>query len=310
MTNELVVSRTFPATRELVFKAWSSAEHIKQWFCPDTYSVPEAKVEFRVGGAFDVCMQSPQGDRSWTRGKFTEIVMNTRLAFDSQVMGADERTWFRTRTIVNFTAEHGGATRMDVKQTYTVLDAKMATGMIGGAQEGWRQTLDRLEKEVARINSGGPVTRSVSFGTFCIERTWPVSRTQVFKALTDPVAKSKWFGGGPGYTLLVREMDARPGGRERVHGRWESGMVSKFDASYCDVIPDERVVYSYEMHLNDRKISVSLATFELKSAGTGTRLVMTEQGAFLDGYDDAGSREKGSNFLLDAMGKWLSGAEH
>jgi len=44
------------------------------------------------------------------------------------------------------------------------------------------------------------------------------------------------------------------------------------------------------------------ATFELKTAGTGTRLVMTEQGASLDGYDDAGSRERGSNFLLDALG--------
>jgi hypothetical protein len=64
-------------------------------------------------------------------------------------------------------------------------------------------------------------------------------------------------------------------------------------------------VYSYEMHLDDRKISVSLATFELTTAGTGTRLVMTEQGAFLDGYDDAGSRERGSNFLLDALGQSL-----
>jgi hypothetical protein len=62
---------------------------------------------------------------------------------------------------------------------------------------------------------------------------------------------------------------------------------------------------SYEMHMDHRKISVSLATFELKPAGTGTRLVMTEQGAFLDGYDDAGSRERGSHFLLDALGNSL-----
>jgi len=85
-------------------------------------------------------------------------------------------------------------------------------------------------------------------------------------------------------------------------------MVSKFDATYYDVIPNERLVYSYEMHLDDRKISVSLATFELKPAGAGTRLVMTEHGAFLDGYDDAGSREKGSVFLMDALEKSLSAA--
>jgi len=145
----------------------------------------------------------------------------------------------------------------------------------------------------------------VVHATFCIERAYPASPAQVFKALTDPAAKAKWFTGGNGYTLLAREMDVRPGGREHVMGRWETGVVSSFDAIYHDVVQDERVVYSYEMHLDDRKISVSLATFELKTADTGTRLVMTEQGAFLDGYDDAGSRERGSNFLLDALGKSL-----
>jgi uncharacterized protein YndB with AHSA1/START domain len=100
-------------------------------------------------------------------------------------------------------------------------------------------------------------------------------------------------------------MDVRPGGREHVKGRWETGVVSTFDAVYHDVVADERIVYAYEMHLDDRKISVSLATLELKPAGTDTRLVMTEQGAFLDGYDDAGSREHGSNFLLDALGNSL-----
>lgn len=86
-------------------------------------------------------------------------------------------------------------------------------------------------------------------------------------------------------------------------------MVSTFEAVYHDVVPDERIVYAYTMHLDARKISVSLATIELKPSGTGTgtRLVMTEQGAYLDGYDDAGSRERGTQFLLDALGRSLDG---
>ena len=152
----------------------------------------------------------------------------------------------------------------------------------------------------------GRVPRSVVHAMFCIERTYAASPAQVFEALTDPTAKAKWFAGGDGYTLLAREMDVRPGGREHVKGRKDSGVVSTFDAIYYDVIPNERIVYAYEMHLDDRKISISLATLEFKRAGTGTRLVMTEQGAFLDGYDDAGSRERGSNFLLDALGNSLN----
>jgi uncharacterized protein YndB with AHSA1/START domain len=64
----LRVSRLFSAPRETVFTAWSSADHIKRWFCPDGYSVPDAKVEMRVGGAFEVCMRSPEGVDHWTRG--------------------------------------------------------------------------------------------------------------------------------------------------------------------------------------------------------------------------------------------------
>jgi uncharacterized protein YndB with AHSA1/START domain len=100
-------------------------------------------------------------------------------------------------------------------------------------------------------------------------------------------------------------MDVRPGGREHLQGRWDSGMVSTFDAVYFDVIPNERIVYTYEMHLDERKISVSLATIELREDGAGTILVLNEHGAFLDGYDDAGSRERGTNFLMDALGASL-----
>jgi uncharacterized protein YndB with AHSA1/START domain len=156
---------------------------------------------------------------------------------------------------------------------------------------------------MAKTSNNPP--RSVVHATFCIERTYPASPAAVFKALIDPAAKAKWFAGGKGYTLLAREMDVRPGGREHLQGRWDTGVVSTFDAVYHDVVVNERIVYAYEMHMDDRKISVSLATFELKPAGNHTRLVMTEQGAFLDGYDDAGSRERGSNFLLDALGNSL-----
>ena len=60
------------------------------------------------------------------------------------------------------------------------------------------------------------------------------------------------------------------------------------------------------MHLDEKKISVSLATMELVSDAGKTTLKVTEQGAFLDGYDDAGSREHGTGFLLDALGASLT----
>jgi uncharacterized protein YndB with AHSA1/START domain len=116
----------------------------------------------------------------------------------------------------------------------------------------------------------------------------------VYKALSDEVAKSRWFYGPEGWRLIERTMDFRVGGRERVKGGFDGGATTTFDAIYHDVVPRERIVYTYEMRVDDRKISVSLATLEIEPAGVGrTKLKICEQGAFLDGYDDAGSRERG-----------------
>ena len=301
----LRLSRTLHAPRATVFKAWSSAEHVKRWFCPATYTVPKAEVEMRVGGAFNVCMRSPTGEEHWSRGTFVEVTPTTRLVIDMDVADSAGKKLFRAKTEVDF-ADTLGGTRMDIVQTYTIIDPSTAW-MVKGAPEGWRTTLEKLEKEVVRMQGGADTgTRSVVHASFHLQRTYDAPAARVWRALTDESAKQKWFGGSPGqWELLERQMDVRVGGRERVRGRWQAGVVSTFDALYHDVIPNERLVYSYEMHLDDKKISVSLATMQLKAEGAKTTLMVTEQGAFLDGYDDAGSRERGTGHLLDALGASL-----
>jgi uncharacterized protein YndB with AHSA1/START domain len=302
----LKVSRVFHAPRQTVFKAWSSADHIKRWFSPEHCSVPEARIEMHVGGAFDVCMLLPTGEKHWIRGTFVEVTPPSRLAIDMNVTSGAGEPLFRCFTEVEFSDTLGG-TRMDVVQSYTFIDPSIAAPMVAGAPEGWRTTLDKLEKMVVRMHGGAETgVRSVVHATFHLERTYDAPVARVWKALTDEAAKQKWFGGTPGHwELLERHMDVRVGGSERLKGRWAGGVVSTFDATYHDVIPNERLVYSYEMHLDDKKISVSLATMQLKAEGGKTTLMVTEQGAFLDGYDDAGSREQGTGHLLDALGASL-----
>ena len=148
--------------------------------------------------------------------------------------------------------------------------------------------------------------RNVTHSTFVIERVYEAPPARVWQAWSEDEAKQKWFGGdAKAWTSLERAMDFRVGGREKAVGRWKSGTVSAFDALYWDIIPEERIVYTYEMHIDGAKISVSLATVELRPEGDGTRLKVTESGAFLDGYDDAGSREHGTGWLLDKLGETL-----
>jgi uncharacterized protein YndB with AHSA1/START domain len=150
--------------------------------------------------------------------------------------------------------------------------------------------------------------RSVTHATFVIERTYDAPPERVFAAWATHEAKSQWFG-APGDTNNHHELDFRVGGRESWRGG-QGGPTGEstfsFDAIYQDIIENERIVYSYDMHMDDQRISVSLATVEFKSSGDGTRLVFTEQGAFLDGLDQADRREEGTGTLLDKLGKALA----
>jgi uncharacterized protein YndB with AHSA1/START domain len=144
--------------------------------------------------------------------------------------------------------------------------------------------------------------RSARHATFTIERVYDATPARVFAAWADPAAKRRWFVGPAGkWKELSREQDFQVGGRERVSGGFSGSPVSSFDGRYLDIVPDQRIVYAYDMHLDKTRISVSLATIEFKPTGKGTRLIFTEQAVFLDDYDDAGGREHGTGGLLDNL---------
>jgi uncharacterized protein YndB with AHSA1/START domain len=143
--------------------------------------------------------------------------------------------------------------------------------------------------------------RSTAHDTFVIDRAFAFKREFVYAAWTSAEAKSQWFVGPGGWELQHRDLDFRVGGRERVKGRRPDGTTSLFDARYYDIVPNERIVYVYEMHTDDVRISISLATIEFKDHKGGTGLIITEQGIFLDGYDDVRGRERGTQVLIDQL---------
>jgi uncharacterized protein YndB with AHSA1/START domain len=143
-------------------------------------------------------------------------------------------------------------------------------------------------------------------GSFTLERVFDAPVALVFAAFGDTAAKSKWFGGGSEWDQQVRVQNFRVGGEDELTGKWRaSGKVTQFRARYFDIVADTRIVYAYEMFLDGKKISTSLATVQFIPDGKKTKLIVTEQGAFLDGYDDAGSREHGVGAQMDRLGETL-----
>jgi uncharacterized protein YndB with AHSA1/START domain len=148
--------------------------------------------------------------------------------------------------------------------------------------------------------------RKVTHATFTIERTYDAAPERVYRAFADPEAKAKWFGGSGEWRQGKRVMDFRVGGKEHLSGGRKDGPPHIFDATYMDIVPNERIIYAYEMHIGDKRISVSLATIALKKAGKGTKMTFTEQGAFLDDFDQPETREEGTKVLLDRLEKSLA----
>jgi uncharacterized protein YndB with AHSA1/START domain len=147
--------------------------------------------------------------------------------------------------------------------------------------------------------------RSVRHAKFTIERIYPAARERVFKAFADPRSKAKWFVGPDDWEKSNHALDFRVGGKETVSGGPPGGQVHYYNSTFQDIVPNERIVTTYEMHLDKTRISVSLATVEFKAAGSSTRLILTEQGAFLDGFDKPELREEGTKGLLDQLGAAL-----
>lgn len=142
----------------------------------------------------------------------------------------------------------------------------------------------------------------ITNATFVIERVLNASPSRVFAAYSSLEAKSRWFKAPADIVTLNRDFDFRPGGKERFHGRWPDGNVTDFQATYHDIIEDERIVLVYDMYAGGVKLSVSLLTIELVAEGAKTRLIHTEQGSyFVGGQADADGRKHGTSWHIENL---------
>jgi uncharacterized protein YndB with AHSA1/START domain len=143
-----------------------------------------------------------------------------------------------------------------------------------------------------------------------IERNYPVAPERVFAAFADPAQKRRWFAEGEGFGVETFEMDFRVGGKERVRFTIRGGPVDGTsctnDSVYQDIVPDRRIVIAYTMTLGEKRISASLATFEILPAEAGASLIFTEQAAFFEGADGPQIREDGWRLLLGKLAEELA----
>nr|AIA11415.1 Activator of Hsp90 ATPase homolog 1-like protein [uncultured bacterium] len=138
--------------------------------------------------------------------------------------------------------------------------------------------------------------------TFTLDRHIKASPAKVFDAFRNPELKSKWFVGPAGYEVAERSIDFRIGGREILRGKFPDGKTTSYDATFYDIVDGQRIVYAYDLVINGKRFSVTLATVEFRESAGGTRLLFTEQNTYIHAPTDAHtSRQQGVNFHIDNL---------
>lgn len=148
--NDVDVSRTFDAPRDLVFKVWTDPAHLAQWWGPHHFTNPRCEFEARRGGAIHIDMRAPDGTVFPMKGEVKEIVPPERLVFSSIPVDPDGEALFETLITATFT-ERGDKTTVDVNAHVVRTIAPVAAQMLAGMEAGWTQSLERLEEHISHV---------------------------------------------------------------------------------------------------------------------------------------------------------------
>jgi len=150
------------------------------------------------------------------------------------------------------------------------------------------------------------IERRLAHAGFTLTRDYPVAVDRVWAAFSEEHQKLAWFGDADTFEHGEWAFDFRVGGRDVAEGAFHDGPVSRYVATYTDIVEHSRIVTTYDMWLDGVHMSTSVASLEFEPTPDGTRFTHTEHGVFFDRFEaDAPNREAGSRGLLDLLGRHL-----
>ena len=144
---DLVLERIVDVPPELVWKAWTSPEHLKQWFTPAPWKTVDSEIDLRPGGIFRTVMESPEGQQFPNIGCYLEVVPNAKLVWTGALLPG-----YRPANVSNvpfvFTAiiamePHGAGTKYTATVLHSSEEARSKHEAMGFHQ-GWGAALDQL----------------------------------------------------------------------------------------------------------------------------------------------------------------------
>ncbi len=147
---------------------------------------------------------------------------------------------------------------------------------------------------------------AATHSTFQVSRRYPQSPRRVFEAFRDPGMVRRWRVEDENCAVHEFAYDFRIGGTEISRFTFAGGPEIRLDAQFQDIVPDQRIVFTYRMAIGTTLLSVSVTTIELRRNGKGTELLLTEQGVYFGDADMASGREEGNRQLLEKLARAIA----
>jgi uncharacterized protein YndB with AHSA1/START domain len=255
---EFSISRVFDAPRELVWKAYTEADRLAQWWGPKGFTMLVSKLDLRPGGVFHYGMQAPEGSamgsKMWGKFVYREIVAPERLvfvnSFSDEAGGLTRHplasNWPLEVLNVLTLAEHRGKTTLSmtgIPINASGAEREMFKGSHGSMQQGFAGTLDQLEQYL----QAAPTTSASTKPELRMTRVFDAPKQLVFEAWSKAEHVARWFTPAP-LTTPSCEVDLRPGGVFRLVMRMPNGIEHPMDARFLEVVPGERIVFLAKIH--------------------------------------------------------------
>ena len=286
-SDELVLTRELDAPREVVWKAWTDPVHLGRWWGPKGMTTRVVRFDLRVGGTFLYHMQRPDGSM-WGKFDYKEIRPPERLVFVNSF--SNERaevtrapfwdTWpLEIENRVTLTSA-GERTRMELRaRPLQASEREWETfrEKLDNVTAGYNATLDELE----RLLAGAPAARNANTFTPTLVGDTEIEMTRVFDAPRGLVflAHSKaehlvrWWGPRDHVTTVPR-LEFRPGGKYRFVQRTPDGQEVAFFGEFREIVPDTRMVWTFECEAMPGQVCVETVTLEERGGRTTLRARM------------------------------------
>ena len=268
---ELLLVRVFDAPRALVFRAWTDAKMLGQWWGPKGFTCPVCEADARPGGKWRIVMKGPDGGEYPHGGEYIEVVPPEKLVMTNALDG-DFHPFGESIWTVTFDEVDGRTTVLTrvLCKTRKDRDAMVETGF----NQGYGMSLDRLDDILhgRAVDTGATRNPADSMAVLAqpgesfmtMTRWFKAPRELVWDAITKPEHFAQWWGPRK-YRIDILEMDVRVGGKWAVeqHG---DGQAHPFHGEYLEITPPRRLVLT--QIYRDYPASVLEMTFTPDGAGT------------------------------------------